>query len=508
MLDCQLFGLNAGAHHLVNLAFHVANTLLVFAVFRRMTGMVWRSAVVAALFALHPLHVESVAWLAERKDLLSAFFWLLCVWAYVLYVEKLKIQSPKSRWFYALALLMFLLGLLSKPMVVTLPFVLLLLDYWPLNRVMEFGTQSADWNTKKTREAMGRLVWEKWPFFALMVLFCFTTWYSVKLGNNFPNLHVASTSTRLANIPVSYVRYLWKTICPSKLAVLYQMPDQWAWWKVCGAIIILLVISWLVLARARPAPYLIFGWFAFLGMLVPTIGIMQVGVQAMADRYMYLPLIGLFAGSVWLLADLAARWRSGAIILGAVTTLVLVACGALSWIQVQYWHDSVSLWTHCLATGSESAIAHHDLGRAYIGMGEPEKAMEQYQAALKLDPDNRLANLSYGGALVAVGKQREATNYFARVLRSDPNYGEAHENMGLALLDLGELDGAISHFADAIRLNPSSSAAHTDMGRALSAQGKSDEAMNSFAIAVSLDPAYSAVYYYLGVEYLKRGALD
>ena len=284
MLDCQLFGLNAGAHHLVNLAFHVANTLLVFAVFRRMTGMVWRSAVVAALFALHPLHVESVAWLAERKDLLSAFFWLLCVWAYALYVEKLKIQSPKSRWFYALALLMFLLGLLSKPMVVMLPFVLLLLDYWPLNRVREFGTRSADSAAQNEGEPLAKLVWEKWPFFALMVLFCFITWYTVNLGNHIQSSELFPLSARLRNLPVSYALYVWKTIWPTHLAVFYPMQFYVPLRQVGGAVFDLAVISWLIYARARSAPYLVFGWLMFLGVLLPTTGIISVGVQAMADR--------------------------------------------------------------------------------------------------------------------------------------------------------------------------------------------------------------------------------
>src|ERR1700722_8188164 len=219
MLDCQLFGMNAGPHHLVSLGFHVVNTLLVFAVFRRMTGMVWRSAVVAALFALHPIHVESVAWLAERKDVLSSMFWLLSVWAYAGYVEKSRVQNPKAKVAYGLSLLFFLLGLLSKPMVVTLPFVLLLLDYWPLNRMAKQGAENADLKAGKKSEPLVGLVREKWPFFGLTALFCFTTLYSVKVGEHFPGEIPGSPSVRWANIPVSYVRYLWKTIYPHNLAV-------------------------------------------------------------------------------------------------------------------------------------------------------------------------------------------------------------------------------------------------------------------------------------------------
>jgi tetratricopeptide (TPR) repeat protein len=514
-LDCQLFGLNAGPHHLVSLGFHVINTLLVFAIFRRMTGMVWRSAIVAALFALHPLHVESVAWLAERKDVLSAMFWLLSVWAYVRYVEESKVPSPKSQVegarratrFYWLALVFFLLGLLSKPMVITLPFVLLLLDYWPLNRMAECGVRSAELKVENKSEGLAGLVLEKWPFFGLTALFCFITWYSVKIGNNFPAQHLASPEVRWANIPISYVRYLWKTIYPHDLAVLYPMPAQWPWWQVAGAILLLAAITWLVL-RAQSARYLFFGWFAFIGILVPTIGVVQVGEQAMADRYMYLPLLGVFASAVWGAEDLFGRWKAGRLAGGILTILLLGGCGWLSWVQVQYWQDSVSLWTHCLATGAESATAHHDLGQALVAVGESQKAVEQYKAALKLDPNDRVANLSYGAALILMGKPREATNYFAKVLQAEPDYGEAHENMGHALMALGDLDGAVSHFGEAIRLNPTRAVAYVDMGGALSAQGKSDEAMNYYLTALNLNPALAAAHYYLGLEYLKRGAID
>ncbi len=522
MLDCQLFGLNAGPHHLVNLGFHLLNTLLVFAVFRRMTGMVWRSAIVATLFGVHPLHVESVAWLAERKDLLSTFFWLLSLRAYARYVEEFRktpsvtnfngkagapeAQIGKPGRFYWLAWLFFLLGLLSKPMVVTLPFVLLLLDYWPLNRISDLRFGISDLKAKR-RESLAWLVWEKWPFFGLTALFCFITWYSVKLGEHFPVEHLPSPGVRWANIPISYVRYLWKTIYPCNLAVLYPMPGQWPWWEVAGAILVLVAITWLVL-RAQSAWYLVFGWLTFLGILVPTIGIVQVGEQAMADRYMYVPLIGLFAAAVWGAADLFGRWKVSGVVAGCLTALLLGACTWLSWVQVQYWHDSVSLWTHCLAAGAESSTVHHDLGQALVAVGEPEKAMEQYQAALKLEPNDRVANLSYGGALILVGKLREATNFFAKFLQSDPDYGEAHENMGQALLASGDLDGAVAQFADAIRLNPTRAVAYADMGEALSAQGKSDDALNSYLTALKLNPAFAAAHYYLGMEYLRRGSLD
>ena len=356
-----------------------------------------------------------MAWLAERKDVLSSLFCILCVWAYARYVRESQVQSPKSKVFYWYAVVFFLLGLLSKPMAVTMPFVLLLLDYWPLNRIAVRGEQGADLTNRNKAGTVAGLAREKWPFFSLTVLFCFITWYSVDLGKNFPNEHFSSPLMRWANIPVAYARYLLKTVCPQNLAVLYPMPNHLPWWQVAAAIVILLVITWAVV-RARRTRYLAFGWFLFLGMLVPTIGVVQVGVQAMADRYMYLPSLGLFVAAVWWAADVSAGWRQRRFILAGATILSLGACAWLSWVQTQYWRDSVSLWSHCLATGSESAIARYDLGLALSDAGEPQKAMNEYQSALGLDPDNRLVNVSYGIALVQAGRPAEATNYFARAL--------------------------------------------------------------------------------------------
>ncbi len=507
MLDCQFFGMNAGPHHLVSLTMHVVNTLLVFVIFRRMTGMEWRSAVVAGLFGLHPIHVESVAWLAERKDVLSSMFWLLSVWAYAVYAERREAGSPKRKVLYGVSLLMFLLGLLSKPMVVTLPFVLLLLDYWPLNRMGEIGGRNADLKTDAKAKTLGELVREKWPFFGLTGLFCLTTWYSVKLGNNFPGENPVSSSVRWANIPVAYVRYLWKTICPRDLAVLYPMPGHLPWWQVAGALVVLLLITGAVI-RARSARYLFFGWFMFLGILVPTIGIVRVGAQAMADRYMYLPAIGLFVAAVWGMADLSSRRPQRKLILGGMTVASLTVCALLSSAQVQCWRDTVSLWKHCLAAGYESVIAHHDLGRCYIDVGEFGKGLEEYQAALKLAPEDTYANFGYGSALVSAGRPGEATNYLAEVLRRDPNNAEAHGDMGLALIGLGDFDGAISQISEEVRLRPDLPAAYADLGKAYGAAGKSDEAIYNYETALKLEPDYWAARYYLGMEYLKLNKLD
>jgi protein O-mannosyl-transferase len=532
MLDCQLFGLNAGAHHLVNLGFHVANTLLVFVIFRRMTGMVWRSAMVAALFGLHPIHVESVAWLAERKDLLSTFFALASIWAYAEYVRERDLTGSKPKAvdagvgppkplkkapqrpeggggsrFYRLALVLFLLGLLSKPMVVTLPFVLVLLDYWPLNRISDLKFRVSDPGNSGGKGTLGGAVREKWPFFGLSALFCFITWYSVKAGNNFPNVKPVTRYVHWANIPVAYVRYLWKTIYPRNLAVFYPMPDSIPWWEVAGALCLLGLIT-LAVVRARTAKYLLFGWCLFFGGVFPTIGVVQVGAQALADRYMYLPALGLFVAAVWGVGDTARGWPGRKIVLGIFGAVVVAVCSLLTRVQVGYWRNTISLWEHCLAAGYESVIAYHDLGRAYLDAGEPAKGLENYQAALKIDPDDPRGNLGYGAALLEAGRQAEATNYLGKVLRADPNDATAHGDMGLALIELKKYDEAIGQISEQIRLQPGLPAAYANLGKAYSAQGNSDEAVNCYLTALKLNPNYAAGHYYLGKEYLKRGAVD
>src|SRR5579859_4711924 len=292
MLDCELFGLNSGWHHVVNLAFHLTNTLLLFAVLRRFTSSYWRSVVVAALFALHPLHVESVAWVAERKDVLSCLFFLLTLLAYDRYVEESKPKTPKANAWYCGALGFFALGLMSKPMLITLPFVLLLLDYWPLKR---FKIESLS----SKAQAFGLLIREKVPFFVLTAASCVISYLGVKSGGSILSAEAVPWSVRLANVPVSYAKYLLKTIYPAHLAILYPMPAHVPLWQVAGSLVLLGLMTALVVFKLRSAPYLFVGWFIFLGMLVPTVGFVQAGFQSMADRYMYIPAIGLFVAVTW-----------------------------------------------------------------------------------------------------------------------------------------------------------------------------------------------------------------
>ncbi|HZQ47531.1 MAG TPA: hypothetical protein VFC07_10995, partial [Verrucomicrobiae bacterium] len=308
MVDCGLYGLKPGGHHLTNLLFHTANVVLLFLILGQFTGAMWRSALVAALFAWHPLHVESVAWVSERKDVLSTFFWLLTMAAYGAYAKASKVQGPGSKVGYCLALLAFALGLLSKPMVVTLPFVLLLLDYWPLKRIAELN-----------KDNLARLVLEKIPFFILAMLECVVTFWAQKSGDAVVKSAALPFSARVANALVSYVRYLWKTIWPENLAAPYPFSHNWTFWTAAGAGLFLVIISAVVLWRIRAQPYLAVGWFWFLGTLVPVIGLVQVGIQSMADRYTYVPLIGIFIMLAWSIPDRWAKWPSPGLVFGAVT---------------------------------------------------------------------------------------------------------------------------------------------------------------------------------------------
>jgi Tfp pilus assembly protein PilF len=528
MLDCELFGLNPGWHHLVNLTFHVADTLLLFAVLRRMTAAFWRSAVVAALFALHPLHVESVAWVAERKDMLSTLFFLLTLWAYTRYVERTRgrivtagekepgtgseepevnrgpissanlFNSPGCWYWVTLGL--FVLGLMSKPMVLTLPFALFLLDYWPLAR-FQLTTESLK------SKAIIPLVAEKIPFFVLTAFSCAISYWGVKAGGSIFSAQQISWGLRLANVPVSYARYLGKMIWPTDLVALYPMPSHWAGWQVGGAVVVLALISLFVVLRARSAPYLIVGWSFFLGILVPIIGIVQAGFQSIADRYTYIPSIGIFIAVVWAAAEWGST-RSRVTLLTGAAVVVLLLCGYVTWVQTGYWRNSFTLWTHCLAVSPDNLVARYNLGHALQHSGKTSEAIEQYRATLRLKPDHVDANLNLGIALIGSSRAQEATNYLAAAVRIKPAYARAQGALGLALYELGDYTGAVTHCAEAVRLDPDTFGPYVDMGRALSAQGKSDEALRYYAEGLRLNPGLAQTHYYLGLEWMKRSAFD
>ena len=532
MLDCTLFGLDPGSHHLVSLGFHVANTLLLFRVLRQMTWAVWRSALVAALFALHPLHVESVAWLSERKDVLSTFFFLLTLGAYAQFVscarrqvsgerqpsniehrtsnaerEESRITYHASR-YYLLCLFSFALGLMSKPMLVTLPFVLLLLDYWPLGRMSEFGVRSSELKNAPQFPILRQLLWEKIPFFALAAVSCAVTYLGMQGGQHLGSAELTPWGLRLANVPVSYARYLGKLVWPVDLAALYPMPAHWGFWQVGGSVVLLLLITLFVAGRARSAPWLLTGWLMFLGTLVPVIGLVPNGFQSIADRYTYIPSIGLFVAGVWAVAEFSVRWKFRAFLLPGAAVLALLVCGSLTWLQAGYWRNSLTLWTHCVAATRDNIMARISLGNALLQAGQINEAMEQYREVLRLDPNQAHANLDLGVALAMTGQLQEATNCFARALRNRPDWSGTHLNLGRALFELGDFSGALTHYAEAVRLDSNAVVAFTSLAGDLSARGKSDEAMRYYLEALRFNPVDAEAHYHLGLEWLQRGRID
>jgi Tfp pilus assembly protein PilF len=415
MLDCELFGLNPKWHHLVNLLFHAANTMLLFWVLKDMTGALWRSAFVAAAFALHPLHVESVAWVSERKDVLSTMFWLLTMAAYTRYT-----RFGGAKW-YMVALLLFALGLMAKPMLVTLPFLLLLLDYWPLNRL-------------RNKRDIKNPALEKLPFFVLTVISSVITFLVQRKSGAMAGVDIMPLKMRFANAVVSYLRYVGKMVWPNKLAVFYPyQADRLLFLEVAAAALVLLGISILVIMLASRHRYLPVGWFWYLGTLVPVIGLVQVGSQSMADRYTYVPLTGLFIIVAWALPELFVRWRYRDVVLGVSAAAVLLALSICTYFQLHHWRNSITLFSHALSVTNENILAHLNFGEALSSKGKPEEAMNHYRQALRIKPDFALAHVNLGDVLLSQGKFDEAIGHFRQALQARPDFPEALNNLAWAL---------------------------------------------------------------------------
>jgi len=504
MLDFQLFGMHPGGHHLTSLLFHLANTLLLFLWLQRTTGALGPSFLVAALFALHPLHVQSVAWVAERKDVLSTFFWLLTMWAYVWYVE-----SPGLRRYLSI-LVCFILGLMAKPMLVTLPFVLLLLDYWPLGRLPLKGPAVAAASPKPgPGVTLKRLVWEKSPLLVVSALSTVVTFYAQKEGGAILTLQTLPIPNRLANALVAYVSYLGQMFWPARLAVLYPLPGHnLPIWLAPAAGLALAALTFLALRQARRHPYLPVGWLWYLGTLLPVIGLVQVGKQAMADRYTYVPLIGLFIMIAYGMADLAARWRAPRFLLPVGAGVVLSALMICTWVQVGYWRDSISLYEHTLKVTGSNPIIQSNLGFALAAQGQMDQAIAHYAEALRLQPDLAETHNILGVALAAQGKMDQAMAQYAEALRLKPDLAEAHNNLGLALAAQGQMDQAMTQYAEALRLKPDLAEAHNNLGLALAAQGQMDQAMAQYAEALRLNPDLAKAHNSLGLALAAQGKMD
>jgi tetratricopeptide (TPR) repeat protein len=469
MLDTQLFGTEAWGYHLTNLLLHLANTLLLFGLLRRLTGATLRSALVAALFAVHPLHVESVAWVSERKDVLSTLFGLLTLWAYARYAEAQGLRR------YLLVVLGLALSLLAKPMLVTLPFVLLLLDYWPLRR----------W---RSAAPAGWLLLEKLPLLVLSAASGTMTVWAQRHGRAFQELADLSLPARLSNALVSYVDYLRQTIWPLDLAPLYLHPGAGLpAWQVAGAALLVLAVTALALWGRRRWPYLLVGWLWYVGTLVPVIGLVQVGVQARADRYTYVPLIGIFLLLSWGLKDLARRWRCQEV-LTCAAGLALICFMAITWAQARYWRNSVTLWNHTLEVTEGHYIAHNNLATVLVNQQEMAEAVRHFREAVRLRPDKPELHTSLGRALRESGERAEAARHFREALRLRPDNPKVHNTLALLLLELGEMEEAAQHFQEVLRLKPDNPAAHNNLGIILLNQGKQAEAIRYFREALRLQP--------------------
>ena len=491
MLDCQLYGINPIGHHFTNLLLHVANTVLLFLVLQRMTGAIWRSAFVAALFALHPLHVESVAWVAERKDVLSTLFWMLTLGAYIRYTE-FRVLSR-----YVVVILCFTLGLMAKPMVVTLPFVLLLLDYWPLSR---FGAER--------RSSIFPLFLEKVPLVALTVLFAVLTVFTQQKGGLLQSMDVLPLSNRIANAFMSYVGYVEKMVWPNHLAVYYHQPETAPTWNALASALFLLCVSGLAILKRRRHPYLFVGWFWYIGTLVPVIGLIQIATFTMADRYTYIPLIGLFVLIAWSVPAFLGQWRYGRIGLAISGGIVLVAFTVCTWSQLGHWKNSVALWKHTADVTAENYSAHSSLGAALVLQGRFEEAIAHIAEALRIKPDYAEAHNNLGLALYKQGKLNEGVSYLSRAVQICPDYAKAHNNLGSALAQQGKLEEAMSHFSTALQIDPDLPEAHLGMGLALDRQGALDEAINHYSRALAMRPHNVEVRNNLGVALARQGRVD
>jgi tetratricopeptide (TPR) repeat protein len=488
MVDCGLYGPKPGGHHLTNVLFHAANAVLLFLVLQQLTGARWRSALVAALFAWHPLHVESVAWVSERKDVLSTFFWLLTMGAYGWYGRK----PGAGR--YLLALGFFALGLLAKPMVVTLPFVLLLLDYWPLKRTTALAGENEGVAAK--RASWGQLVLEKVPFLALAALDCVATFWAQKGANSVVSSAALPISARVSNALVSYVLYLWKMVWPADLAVLYPYGHERTAWAAVGACLFLLAVSAAVIGQRRERPYLVVGWFWFLGTLVPVIGLVQVGIQVMADRYTYVPLTGIFIMAAWGIPGLLERWPGMSSLAGVVATVTLLVFASSARVQLGYWQNSVTLFNHTAAITRDSVLAEYNLAEALARAGEQDQAIRHYLKALEIRP-NRVeagynsqteARYNLGALFASQKKWVEAAEQFRVIVREKPDHARAHAALGSILLAVGRLDEAVEQCQIVAQLEPGNPEAWRCLGQALARQGKGDEAVRSYREAVRLNP--------------------
>lgn len=499
MADVQFYGMNPRGHHLTNVVIHVVSSLLLLLLLLRLTGALWQSSFVAALFALHPMHVESVAWVAERKDVLSAFFWFLTLLFYAEFTAKRK---PAL---YVLSLCSFLLGLMSKPMLVTLPVVMLLLDVWPLARFRNGEKHSGP---RQYFMRLAALIKEKIPFFVCSLLSGLVTIYGQYKFGAMDVLDVFPLRLRMENALVAYVQYVIKTLWPHDLAVFYPFPPSIPFWQVISSFVVLLLISAAAIRAGRRSPSFAVGWFWFLVTLVPVIGLTQVGNQAMADRFSYLPGIGLFIVAGWGFPDMIKGLQHRKRILACLAGTVVAVSSALTWKQLGYWQDSVSLYRHSLQVTSGNNFIYGNLGAALIAKGDFDAAIQTQLEAIRLSPYFVDAHHNLGIALAEKGDLVAAIREYRVALSINPNDGKLHYNLGIALDKTGDLDAAIQEFRLALQIRPDDTRAHYNLGRAFVKKGDLDAAIQEFQVALLLSPHAIDAHSDLGVALATKGDLD
>lgn len=510
MTDCQLFGLNPGAHHLTSLILHLFNVLLLFFVFRRMTGALFRSAFVAALFALHPLHVEPVAWVAGRKDVLSAFFWMLTMWMYVLYSERPGIRM------YLVVLLLFVMGLMAKSTVVTLPVILFLIDYWPLKR---FGGPQqdgiADANPRELSKSLSqhssvrRLIGEKLVLFVILGASAIVAISALLYGRPRPPdlWNLLPTKDSVSFALASYIGYMGKMFWPSNLALSPPYSEVVPLWQALVSGMLLIFISVLAVFWARKRPYFFVGWVWYLVTLAPVVRLFNIGPTNMADRYTYIPLIGLFIIIAWGVPDVLARWRYRRIVIGISTGILLLGLIIFARIQAGYWKNSHSLFGHAISVTNNNWLAHYNLGCLLLHQENPKDAIEHFSEALRIMPDNADAHNNLGNAFVKLGKPDEAVHHYTEALRIRPGNAEFHSNLGIALELQGNTKEALHHYREALRIKPNLAKLHNNLGNALKNQARMEDAIWHLSEAIRLSPLNAEYHNDLGVALARQGKL-
>ncbi len=489
MLDCQIFGLNPGGHHFMSLLLHTINVLMLFYLFKKMTGALLPSLLVAVIFAVHPLHVEPVAWASSRKDVLSTFFWMLTMLIYIRYVKRGSIKS------YLLVLLSFSMGLMAKPMLVTLPFILLLLDYWPLCRIdagqscNKLDSQAIQIISIHTPTNYLRLIVEKIPLFIFSLISVFITYFSEKDYGAVISLESLPIWTRLANAIVSYGNYIYESLLPIGLSVHYPPYGPLPIWKITVSFSLLIIISFISIKFHRRHPYLLFGWLWFLVTLLPVIGLIQIGSHSMADRYSYVPLIGLSIAFSWGLYRLLKKLRRIKIY-PFICCIIILPLLILTCIQLGYWQNGITLFEHAVEVNKDDLIAHNNLGLALALEEREADAIAHFYRALAVKGMEHEVHFNIGNAFQSILQYDKAIAHYKAALAIDPEYIEASLNLGSVFYHLGKYDKAIYYFSNVLRINPDNAIAHNNLGAILAQEGNSADAISHFKRAIQINPGY------------------